>query len=300
MKTSNSMFAKSVLSKYLAPAIAAVVVGCVAMSANNVHAAQENSATSSPATKSQALLVSDVSHNALTVDAQFKGPAPSLVGILAHDATGRKVVVWVESGKYVVAGDVFDASGQSLTRKAEERFGIVPKTFSPSILAKEAMSATGFVIGHAGPLIVAFEDPNCSYCHKFSQDTQAMVEAGKLRIRVIPVAFVKPDSAGKAQAIVQAASSAQSWIANEAKFDDLHEEGAIAPATVRDPKVMSELQSNNTLLAHSGQYGTPTLVFCAKGGNRYSPVVSHGASPEVLRQLAKVSTLEAGGVCAQQ
>ncbi len=149
--------------------------------------------------------------------------------------------------------------------------------------AKRAMAATGFTLGRAGPLIVSFEDPNCMFCERLSRETAPLVQAGKLRVRVVPVAFLKPDSLGRAAAILQARHPAAAWERNMAQFHHAQEEGGYPVASVTFTSDRA-LRANRALLEQgSGQLATPTLLICAKGSD--TPVLRSGISSQALHSL---------------
>lgn len=162
-------------------------------------------------------------------------------------------------------------------------------------LARGAMSATGFTLGTAGPLLVAFEDPNCIFCEHLSRATAPLVAAGKLRIRIVPVGFLKPDSAARAAAILQAPNPAEAWERNMAGFREAAEEGAYPTA---QPSFSSDraLRANLALLEKSGKVATPTLLVCRKGSQvpAVLPGIAQGELPALLDGAGSVS---ASGAC---
>ncbi|EGQ61689.1 thiol:disulfide interchange protein DsbG, putative, partial [Acidithiobacillus sp. GGI-221] len=151
--------------------------------------------------------------------------------------------------------------------------------------------APGFTVGHAGPLMVVFMDPNCIYCHKFWDEAQADIRAGKLRLKVIPVGFLKPTSLAKATTILQAVDPALAWGHNERRFQKNIEEGGEKPAAHLDIKAMADVRANTALLGSTGKMATPTLVYCQHGDK--TPLVLHGIVPDFLNGLGAVVGLYA-------
>ena len=148
--------------------------------------------------------------------------------------------------------------------------------------AQRAMAATGFTLGKAGPLIVAFEDPNCSFCDHLTQEAAPLIAAGKLRMRIVPVAFLKPDSEARAAAILQSADPAAAWEQNMRGFDHRKEEGAYPGA---QPSFTSDrgLRANLALLQDLGNVATPTLLVCEKGASQ--PALMQGVPKGRLATL---------------
>jgi thiol:disulfide interchange protein DsbG len=128
-----------------------------------------------------------------------------------------------------------------------------------------------------------FEDPNCSACHAFGKSVGPSIDAGKLRVRVIPVGFLKPDSAARAAAILSAKEPAAAWRANEATFKIAVEEGGY-PAGRPAPAALAQVRANTQLLSrvNQGRIATPTILYCDKVG---VPQITRGWQNGILRNL---------------
>ncbi|WP_298171369.1 thioredoxin fold domain-containing protein [Acidithiobacillus sp.] len=131
-------------------------------------------------------------------------------------------------------------------------------------IAPAVMKAPGFMIGHAGPLIVVFMDPNCIYCHLLWDALQKPVANGQLRAKIIPVGFLKNSSVAKAATILAANDRAAAWANNEKGFNDNTEEGGTRPLAHVPSKDIAAINTNTALLQTSGEEATPTLLFCQK------------------------------------
>ena len=99
-----------------------------------------------------------------------------------------------------------------------------------------------------------------------------LVDAGKLVVKVVPVAFLKASSMGKAEAVLEGGMSA--YLQDENGFDDSTEEGGIAPLTsagVGDAGVGQRIQSNTQLLSNleGGRIATPFML--VRRGNAWQP-----------------------------
>lgn len=241
-----------------------------------------------------------VTHGTWTVSKTFAGPSANIQGLVTQQkGQASKAIVWFVDNKFLFAGTLYDSKGTDLTRKAAEQQGLVAKAEPSKELAAQALRATGFTLGSAGVQILAFEDPNCLFCHKFSQASQPLIAQGKLQVRVIPVGFLKgPDSLGKAAAILQSSNPAAAWEANMQGFDEKKEEGAATPVAVQKGSDMQrKLDLNLALLEQSGQVATPTLVVCAKG--QKVPTVFHGLPQGQLGAMVPtLTTIQPDGSCA--
>jgi thiol:disulfide interchange protein DsbG len=174
--------------------------------------------------------------------------------------------------------------------------GYAADTAAAARLARQAMQSKAFTVGTAGPLIVAFEDPNCRFCNQLSRESAPLIAAGKLRVRVVLVAFLKPDSEGRAAGILQAADPAAAWEKNEAQFNELAEEGGypVAPPSFETDRT---LRTNLDDLKAAGQVATPTLLICKKGQS--VPSLLRGIDKGQLQSVvAGAGSVTPSGGCA--
>jgi len=189
-------------------------------------------------------------------------PGPAGLTAALISVGGNKGIVWViGNDSAVVLGDVRDAKGENLTKQMAIRMGLMPKPIKPAAVAKAVTGLDTFVIGSKGPEIVVFFDPNCIYCHEIYKQAQPLLNAGKLRLRVVMVGFLKPTSFAKSAAILMQSDRAQALATDETKFDVKHEEGGIAPAKTIPAKIKQDVKANTHVLAQSGQEATPTLLY---------------------------------------
>lgn len=252
-------------------------------------AASLGACATSPAPNT-AQFVSQATHGQVQFQKTFAGPSAHVQGVIGS-VNGRKVLFWVVDHKFLVPQSMLDAHGVDLTAKAAQDQGLVPKPASVSETIK-AIKGHGFMVGRSGPLLVAFEDPNCSACHYFTQNVQSLVASGRLRIYVVPVGFVRPDSAMKAQALLDSHDPQAAWVADEANFDMAHEEGGMQPARVVDAN-MKIVEANRAILQRAGRVATPAIVYCARADK--APQITFGFSPGMLSNLGSVSL---NGGCA--
>lgn len=140
-----------------------------------------------------------------------------------------------------------------------------PATAESSILAAaSAPAAHAIVVGTRGPILTAFFDPNCMYCHALYVSLQPAVRAGRLRIRFVLVGIVRPDSTARAASILAAADPGQALAENETRFDRRREEGGfpIAPRA-QIARFLGVVTNNSATMDMAGGIGTPTLVYCS-------------------------------------
>ena len=239
-------------------------------------------ASAAPTLKQAREHIARISHGRARAEKVFPGPA-GLTGVLL-EIRGRKMVGWLTADdRYLLLGNLIGPGGTSETRAAMEHLGLISKPMSAAKFALSSVQADGFTVGRKGPLLTAFIDPNCIYCHKFYAEVMPLVKAGRVRVRFIPVAFLKPSSAGKSAALLAAKDPAAAMAKNEKDFDTTREEGGIAP--VVNPALKAKVKTNTALLAKTGQVATPTLIYCDRQGK---PVLLQGLPEDAISRMMKI------------
>ena len=240
-----------------------------------------------------ASLLESVTHGEAKAEKVFPGPG-GLTGIEVTLQGHPTVAFATADGRYLVAGPVLNKQGEDEAHTAMVKLGLIPKPASAGALAAKAAGADSFVLGTGGPEITAFVDPNCIFCHKFYEEAKPLIDAGKLRVRYVVVAFLKPSSMPKATAILGAADPAAAMAKNEKGFDTVTEEGGIAPAQNPAAATLSAVENNTRLLGESGEMATPTLIYCNSKGE---PTLAHGLGKESFTDFdAHIGNLQ-NGVC---
>lgn len=238
-----------------------------------------------------ASLLESVTHGQAKAEKVFPGPG-GLTGIEATLQGHPTVAFATADGKYLIAGPVLNTQGEDEAHAAMMKLGLIPKPTSAATMAGKAAHAASFVLGTSGPEITAFVDPNCIFCHKFYEEAKALIEAGKLRVRYVVVAFLKPSSAPKAAAILGATDPAAAMAENEKGFDTVTEEGGVAPAQNPAAATLSAVENNTRLLGESGEMATPTLIYCNQKGE---PTLVHGLDKESFKDfVAHIGNLQNG------
>ncbi len=182
-------------------------------------------------------------------------PVQVRVGGVANG--GKSALIWAvyRNGKFVFfPGSAFDAKGVNLS------ISLMRTMFAANDAV--ATNAPGFIwatSGHrsASPDVILFVDPNCIFCHREFDQLKPLVDAG-LVVKVVPVAFLKASSMGKAEAILNGGLPA--FLENENAFNSTTEEGAVSPMNV--PDLARVVQSNTRLLSQleGGQVATPFML----------------------------------------
>lgn len=229
--------------------------------------------------------VAHVTNGVGVIISTFPGPY-GFTGLMVEGQNGtpfagHKVVMWaVKGGQAVILGPLVTTQGINLTEQVMNKMGITTpgggKNTSTRLQAWPAhskqraaihqmMDAAGFAsfTEGSGPLkLTVFMDPNCIACHEFWENLSAVHDwQKKYTVTWVPVAFLKPDSPGKAAALLKGHAKALS--VDELGFNTTTEEGGVAP--LNDAKLLNEVALNRTKWSGlDGLLGiepaTPTIV----------------------------------------
>jgi len=180
---------------------------------------------------------------------------------------GQSTVLYTSAdGKYLFAGALFDETGKNLTDQYTEQY--VPKP-DYTKLYPQLESSAYFIEGAKGKAvkgtIYAFMDPNCIFCHLAWKAFQPYEKAG-LQVRWVPVGFLKPDSLGKAAALLESADPGAALAKHEVEFQPQTETGGITPVANISPVTAKKIADNASLMASFGLSGTPGVVYKDQAG----------------------------------
>ena len=105
--------------------------------------------------------------------------------------------------KYTMASAILAAGLWTGTAMATTTLLPLPKMSQDSYWKDIGQRLDYIQEGHKGPVIYDFFDPNCPYCHSMYDEEQALIQAGKLTVRYVPVAYLMPSSTPEAAALLQ-------------------------------------------------------------------------------------------------
>ena len=169
-----------------------------------------------------------------------------------------------KQGGYLVIGNVISAKGVNLTRQ-------FTTTYITNVIVPKAFAAAGksnwFLVGNKNAPHKAYMifEPNCSACHMAYESMKPMIDSGRLAISFITVAFLKPDSAAKAAAILDAKSPSQALLKDESGFDMRTESGGIAPVKTVSAAAKAKLQANIKFMQMYRFNSTPVVLYKTTG-----------------------------------
>lgn len=205
--------------------------------------------------------IAKLADQGLTIVKQFDAPG-ELSGYAARVRGNRLALYLTPDGQHVIVGSLFDADGTNLTRRKLK-----------AILGSSGISkpwkklAASQWIGSGNPdapvTVYEFVDPNCPYCHQFFEATRKWVKSGRVQIRHILVAILKPSSFGKAAAILQAEDPEAAFKRHQHHYPS----GGIDPAGTIKPSTKKAIAANTRLMSQLEIRGTPGIVYRGDSGD---------------------------------
>ena len=124
---------------------------------------------------------------------------------------------------------------------------------SREALFERSVSAFGFSLGKTGPLVVLFGDAACRWSRAAAAKLGTEAIAGRLRLRVVPVAVLGAGAAQGAAAIAASPDPARVWF-----------EGPDRPA---DRQGAARIARSNALLDAWGAHAVPLIVWRTPDGS---------------------------------
>jgi len=122
-------------------------------------------------------------------------------------------------------------------------------------LGKSAYIQDGNV--NAPRIVYVFSDPNCPYCHMFWEKARPYVKSGKVQLRHIQVAVIRPESRGQAATLLAATNPAKVFEEfNTAKGKHKLKEMKQIPANIAQ-----KIESNEEMMTKYGFYATPAMIW---------------------------------------
>ncbi|RJS91605.1 thiol:disulfide interchange protein DsbG [Salinisphaera sp. Q1T1-3] len=242
----------------------ALVAGLALLGATGGTAlAADQSATDNPATdKLPGVLQKAVKSGQVDVIKSFPTDVPGLTGYVLEQS-GQHQVVYGNHG-YLVVGRIVGPDGTNMSDQYEQKY--VPK---PDLGKIVDQLKDGDRLVQQGPddapVVYVFADPNCIYCHRFYEQAEPLVKAGKIQLQWAMVGFLKDSSPGRAAAILSAKNPVKALLENENGFDESTEQGGIKPATDISDDLQQQLKAHAKLMAEAGGSGTPTLIYKEDG-----------------------------------
>lgn len=191
-----------------------------------------------------------------------------LDAVVADNGKEKRLFYVTPDGQALIAGLVFDAQGRNVTTSDLSRAGVANtvNTVSPAVAGKvwqQAQNLLSIRDGQSGPVLYAFVDPTCTYCHQLMRKVRPHIQAGRLQVRWLPLALLSRSSYGLAEAMYRGGPPASSLARLvENRLDPMPE----------TPQIRARLARNLEVMRATGHTAVPGLVY--RVGNRI--VVSTG------------------------
>ena len=144
------------------------------------------------------------------------------------------------------------AEGTAVAHAATEGGGVLPSPGSRSALFERSAAAFGFTLGERGPVVVLLGDALCPWSRSAAARLGREALAGRLQLRVVPVAVLGADAARHAAAIAAQHDPARAWF--EGPDGRAEREGA------------ERIARNNALLEAWGADAVPLIAWLARDG----------------------------------
>jgi Protein-disulfide isomerase len=211
--------------------------------------------------------VSALQAQGLTIHGELDVPG----GLRAFGASAgnNPVAVYVlPDPNYAIVGTLVDSKGFTAA-EAELRKVVTAPIEQSTWEALEKADWVGEGNADAERVVYTFTDANCPFCHQLWLASRPWVESGAVQLRHIMVGVIRPDSAAKAAAILEAPDPAAALEYNETNRDS----GGIEPVADISDSSLATLNANLTLMSDLGFGGTPGVVGRRADG---SLIISNG------------------------
>ena len=188
------------------------------------------------------------------------GDGHAVAGLL-YDPGGTEItgaqLAAVHAGEARTGGARPDARQTGVERTAvahaaSENDGAPASPASRSALFERTAAAFGFTLGARGPVVVMLGDAACPWSRSAAAKLGREALAGRLQLRVVPVAILGAGAARRAAAIAAHPDPARAWF-----------EG---PDGTADRQGAERIARNNALLDAWGADAVPLIAWRAPGG----------------------------------
>lgn len=182
-------------------------------------------------------------------------------------------------GEVLLAGLALNAQGENLSALYNEQY--VPAPDYSAAMSDFAEVADSVVLGnaHAPAEIVVAYDPNCGFCKVLHKLVQPAIDAGQLKMRVVPVAILGQDSGPKSAGLLATSDLHNAMVASTYGIGQVQRSN--------DPALLSKVNANTNLMRKHGFNGTPLVLYEADRAGNPTVYVSNGvpAVKEMFERL---------------
>ncbi len=175
---------------------------------------------------------------------------------------GRALAFYLTpDGDHVIVGTMLDKDGNNLSEASIQELVTGPK-FESAWPELEDSHWVRDGDKDADTIIYTFTDPNCPYCHRFRQQAEPWIDAGKVQLRHIMVGILTEDSLTKAATILGSENPEMAMQEHQTSF----EQGGIEVDRERVSAAHLKVKANNSLMQELGLQATPSTLYRGKDG----------------------------------
>jgi thiol:disulfide interchange protein DsbG len=205
--------------------------------------------------------------------------APGGMTGFVGEMRGRSLAFYLTpDGDHVIVGTLMDKDGNNLSQASIQDLIMGPKLEKAwSQLDESHWVRDGDK--NADLIIYTFTDPNCPYCHRFRQQAEPWINAGKVQLRHILVGILAEDSLTKAATILGSEKPEAALAEHQNSF----EQGGIAVDRKRVSAAHLEVKANNRLMQELGLQATPSTLY--RGENGSVKMVQGLPNPQALKRM---------------
>lgn len=186
---------------------------------------------------------------------QFTQP-PAIKGyVMEYQGQGTTVFVMPDK-QHTLIGNLMDNMGNDLSSPQVEKYVYSPMAKN---LWQKLEKSYWITDGKDNALhkIYVFFDPYCPYCTEFWHKAQPWVDSGKVQLRLLPVAILRPESKLKAAAIMMSDNP------NKAlhDYESMDGKSKLHKPTSIPSDISDALQKNLELMEVLGSNATPGIYY---------------------------------------
>jgi len=205
----------------------------------------------------------------LTVHGTFDAVGGLTGWVIRETSSGKYGALYTTAdGEVLISGLILDKNGTNLAKIYSDKH--IPQPDMSLAYEDFAKNSNAVVLGSAdapAEIVVAF-DANCTYCKLLHKLVHPAIEAGELRMRVVPVDILGGDSGIKGAGLLAASDLKAALQATTYGLGQIQRSS--------DPAVLSKVRANTDLMRKHGFNGTPLVLYQAGSGDEPTLMVSNG------------------------
>lgn len=179
---------------------------------------------------------------------------------------GQSNVVYTTDGGVVLIGALVNSKGEDLTAGFIDKYTSAPGLKQGFVDLQKLPSITvGTATGATARTVWIVFDPNCPYC-SLAYRTLKQYANSQIQFKWVPVAYLRPDSAGRAATILDSPDPAKALDDNETGFDANTHQGGVAPEPSVSPTVKGDLARADAAMHLMGFDQVPALIWTDETG----------------------------------